>query len=443
MTADTSATSNGAPPPGAASNSASRMPEIKVPGLLTLGGLAAGLALGLALAKTSLIAPLAAIAAPIGALWLQGLQMTILPLVAGMLFTGIVETAAAASTGAIARGTLSWIVGTLALSSVVGASVMTGLVATFDPPRSFVQPAHSTVPQQVPGMADFFRTIVPTNVVSSAANDAMLPVIIFVALFALASTRLAEAPRRQLALLFEGIAGAMMVVIGWVLWLAPIGVFALGLTLAANSGMQAIGALAQYIVLVASCGLVMLLLAYPVAMVAGRKRLGAFASAVLPAQVVAISTQSSLASLPAMLAACRRLELRATSAEFVLPLAVTLFRATSPAMNVGAAVFAAHIAGVHLSAGALAAGVVVAFITTFGSVSLPGTITYILNIAPVAAAMGVPLWPLGILVAVEMLPDIMRTVGNVTMDTAITAAIDRGVNEGEHDSEAARPETVH
>src|SRR3546814_4647848 len=88
----------------------------------------------------------------------------------------------------------------------------------------------------------------------------------------------------------------MIVVIGWVLAAAPLGVFALGLSLAASSGLSAIGALAHYIVLVASLGAVFLLCGYPLAVLAGRKRLGAYARAVLPAPVVAISTQSSLAS---------------------------------------------------------------------------------------------------------------------------------------------------
>lgn len=407
-----------------------RMPEIRVPGLLTLAGLVAGLLLGLVLAGTPAMDRALAVAGPVGGLWLQALKMTILPLVAGLLFTGIVETAAAARAGAMARRTLGFIVGTLALSAVVGATVMPALIALVDPPRGIAMPAVSAAPVQVPGLADFLRSLLPSNVVTAAADDALLPVIVFVALFAFASTRIAEPPRRHLALLFEGLAATMMVLIGWVLRLAPIGVFALGLTLAAQSGTAAIGALAQYIVLVSSCGAVFLLVAYPLAVVVGRKSLAAFAAAVLPAQVVAISTQSSLASLPAMLAACRRLDVRATSAEFVLPLAVTLFRATSPAMNVGVCVYAAHLAGVELSPGALAAGAFVGFLTTFGSVSLPGTVSFVASTAPIAAAMGVPLWPLGVLVAVEMLPDIMRTVGNVTMDVAVTSAVDEGTPQG-------------
>lgn len=409
--------------------SASRMPDIRVPGMLTLLALLAGLGGGILLAGTRLEAPILSVAAPVGDLWLRALKMTILPLVAGLLFTGIVETAAAARAGRMARRTLGWIAGMLAFSACVGATVMPLLLATWAPPQGIAMPGKADAPMAVPGLADFLASLVPANVAAAAADDALLPVIVFVALFALASTRLDEAPRRHLAQLFEALAAAMMVLIGWVLRLAPIGVFALALSLAAHSGAAAIGALAHYIVLVSSCGAVFLVLGYPLAALAGRRRIGAFAAAALPAQVVALSTQSSLASLPAMLAACRRLEVRTTSAEFVLPLAVTIFRATSPAMNVAACIYAAHLAGIELSAGAITAGALVAFATTLGSVSLPGTVSFIASTGPIAVAMGVPLWPLGVLVAVEMLPDIMRTVGNVTMDVAVTSAVDAGAEE--------------
>src|SRR3546814_5688459 len=128
-----------------------------------------------------------------------------------------------------------------------------------------------SVAPQGPGFGDFLLSLLPSNTVTAAANDAWLPVIVFVALLAVASLRLDEAPRRQLALLFEGVAGAMMVVIGWVLKVAPVGVFALGLSLAARSGAAVIGALAHYVVLVSLCGAVFLILAYPLAVLGDRK----------------------------------------------------------------------------------------------------------------------------------------------------------------------------
>jgi Na+/H+-dicarboxylate symporter len=126
-----------------------------------------------------------------------------------------------------------------------------------------------------------------------------------------------------------------------------------------------------------------------------------------------------------MLVACRRLGLRDTSGELVLPLAVALFRASGPVMNLSVAIYVAKLAGMELTPVMLATGVIVALLTTIGSVSLPGEISFVTAIGPIALAMGVPIGPLALLVAVEILPDIMRTVTNVTMDVAVTAAIDR------------------
>jgi len=126
-----------------------------------------------------------------------------------------------------------------------------------------------------------------------------------------------------------------------------------------------------------------------------------------------------------MLAVCGRLSLRESTADFVLPLAVALFRATGPAMNLAVAIYVAKLTGVALTPQVLAAGVAAALVTTLGAVSLPGAISFVTSIGPIALAMGVPVEPLALLVAVEMLPDLVRTIGNVTMDVAVTATMDR------------------
>lgn len=403
-------------------------PEIRVPARLTFAGLVGGLAAGLILRGTAVEASALAIAQPIGTLWLRALQMTILPLVAGLLFTGVVQTVAAAQAGALARRTLGLFVLVLIAGAVLAVLALPPLLTELPIPPEAVAALGGMAraePGQVPGVADVVTSLVPANVIEAAAQNAMMPVIVFVGLFALAATRLPPAQRDPLAGLFASLAAAMMVLIGWVLALAPVGVFALALTVAAQSGSAVIAALAHYIVLVSAMGIAVLLAGYGLAAVGARRPLGAFARAVLPAQTVGFSTQSSLASLPAMLAACRNLGVRQTTADFVLPLAVALFRATSPAMNIAVVIYAAFLTGTDLTAASLAAGVGVALLTTLGSVSLPGTVSFVASTGPIALAMGVPIEPLALLVAVEMLPDIVRTVGNVTMDVAVTATVER------------------
>ncbi len=392
-----------------------------------VGGLGGGLAL--AFAAPQALPPVLAVAGPVGDLWLRALQGTIVPLVSALIFTGVFQTVRTASAGGMARRSLGWFIAVLAFSALAALAVPTLLLALVPVPASAAAALRASlgvsVPASVPGVAEYFRSIVPANVIDAAASDHMLPLILFMSLFALATTRLIPAQRDALATLFAALAGAMLVVIGWVLALAPLGVLALGLTVAAKSGPAAVGALAHYIVVVSAAGTVVWLAAYPFAVLVAGLPLRRFARDILPVQVFALSTQSSLASLPAMLGACDRLGVRAATAEFVLPLAVALFRATSPAMNLGVAVYVAHWYGVPLTTGACVSGFVMAILVSLSSVSLPGTISFIASVGPIALAMGVPVAPLALLVAVEVVPDLMRTLGNVTFDVAVTAAVDR------------------
>ena len=158
---------------------------------------------------------------------------------------------------------------------------------------------------------------------------------------------------------------------------------------------------------------------------------------VMPAQAFAISTQSSLACLPVMLKSAEKLGVPVGAAGVVLPLAVAIFRATGPVMNLAVALYIAHWFGMELTLAQIAAGVAAGAITTMGAVSLPGQVSFITSIAPICLAMGVPVEPLALLIAVEMIPDLMRTLGNVTMDVAVTTVAARGMTETEVDRELA------
>jgi Na+/H+-dicarboxylate symporter len=97
-------------------------------------------------------------------------------------------------------------------------------------------------------------------------------------------------------------------------------------------------------------------------------------------------------------------------------------------MNIGVVIYLASLLGMPLSAGAMLAGIALASVVTLGSAGIPGQSSFITTIAPIASTMGVPVVPLGIFVALEPIPDMLRTVANVTMDVAVTGAIDRKAN---------------
>jgi Na+/H+-dicarboxylate symporter len=396
--------------------------------LALVGGLVAGIVAARAAPGSALA--WAGYAEPVGTLWLNALQMAIVPLVVGLLVAGIAQTAEAARGGRLAGRSILFFIACLWISSLL-AALLTPLIlalwpldqAAAEALRSSFAAAKPAGP--VPTFADFIRALIPANPITAAANDAFLPLIVFTTIFAFAITRLPAEQRDTLTGFFRALADAMLIVIGWVLWLAPIGVFALSYVVGAKAGTSAFGALLHYVAVVSAVGIVVWALAYPVAVIGGRIRLGAFLKANAPVTAVAISTQSSLASLPAMLKASGELGIPVAASGVVLPLAVALFRVTGPVMNLAVAIYVAHIMGVPLGPGALAMGVAVAALTTMGAVSLPGSISYVSSIAPIAMAMGVPIEPLALLVAVETLPDLVRTLGNVTMDVAVTATIAR------------------
>jgi proton glutamate symport protein len=399
-----------------------------------LGALLIGLALG-AISMSfgePLRGDLLAVASFVGTLWLNALKMTVIPLVVALLVVGIAKSAEAALGGRIAGRSVLWIVIICTLSSVIGALGTVLLTRIFPLPQATaagLQAALAGIEQKasapLPGIADFFKGVIPDNVFAAATNGDILPLVVFAVLFALALGQISAAGRRTTVDLFQAIADALLVIIAWVLLVAPIGVLALAFTVGSAAGGAAFAGLGHYVVVISALGILVTLLGYPLAVIAGGIAPGTFARSLIPPQAVAISTRSSLASLPAMLTATRAMGVSDQVADITLPIAVALFRATGPAMNTAVAFYVAHWLGYQPTLGQMIAATAVGAVMSYGAVSLPGEVSYISSIAPIALALGVPIAPLGLLVAVEMVPDIFRTVGNVTLDVALAGVVDR------------------
>jgi Na+/H+-dicarboxylate symporter len=395
--------------------------------LLILAALVLGLVAGATLAdrQAGMLAPVLAVAEPVGGLWLDALRMTIVPLVFSLLVVGIASAAGTAVAGGVAARALGLIALFLVLSAVFSALVLPAVLAIWPPPaaavaglRAAAGANHEALPE-FPTMAAWLRAFVPPNPIKAAAEGEMAPLVVFALLFGLAATRIRADLQSSLLGVFQALMDTMMVIIRWVLWIAPVGVFALALAVGAKAGFAAAGALGHYILLLSGTCVAIGLLAYLIAL-AARVPLVAFARAVVPAQVTAFSTQSSIASLPAMIGGAFQLGIPESTSGVVLPVAVSLFRITSPAANLGVAIYSAHVFGVALSPALLAVGVAVAAVISLASVGLPGQTSFFTTTGPICLALGVPLALLPIFLAVEVIPDIFRTVGNVTADVAVT-----------------------
>ncbi|HVE79936.1 MAG TPA: cation:dicarboxylase symporter family transporter [Gemmatimonadaceae bacterium] len=399
----------------------------------TLVALFVGLGAGIAAdaAAASWLPRAVAVVEPIGTLWINAIRMTVVPLVVSLLVVGV------AGTGAARLGRLGARAIPLFVVLLVASGAFTAVVAPPLLARVRIDPAVAASLREgaaasagalaenvrrLPDAATRIAEIVPANAVRAAAEGAMLPLVVFTLTLAVALTRLPDSARARILPFFEGTGDAMLVIVGWVLAVAPIGNLALAFVLGARMGGSAAGAIAWYVVVLSACLFVVTLMLYPVAVLAGRVPARRFAAAVAPAQAVAFSSRSSLAALPALIAGAReRLGLGAEATSVVLPFAVTMLRINVPIAWVVGIAFLAQLYGVPVDAVTLASVLLTSVLLSFSVPGLPSASLFLL--APVLVSYGLPAEGVGILIAVDAVPDMFKTLANVTAYMTSTAII--------------------
>jgi proton glutamate symport protein len=398
-----------------------------------LTALVAGLALGAAAAASHdpSLRTIATGLEPVGTLWTNAIRMTVIPLVVALVITGITRTSDLRHVGRLGARAIA-IFATL----LVAGGGFALLLAPSSLDRLAIAPhvaaalsanaaADTAGAAAMPPLVERIVAIVPPNPMRAAADGAMLPLIVFTAGFAVALTRLEPARREPVVRVFETLADAMLVVVRWVLAVAPVGIFALALGLAARMGASAAGVLLHYVATLSGVLLLFTLALYPLARVLGGVPLRRFSAALAPAQAVAFSSRSSLAALPALIAGAReRLHAPAAITGFVLPLAVSLFRVNVPIAWVVGALFLGKLYGVSLDLPTLFGLIVTATLISFSVPGIPSASLFLL--APVLVDVGLPAAGAGILIAVDAIPDIFKTTLNVTSHLATAAILGRG-----------------
>lgn len=401
--------------------------------------------LGLGLLAGTLIAPIEAgpdqsivfVAEVTGGLWLDALRMTIVPLVFALLVTGVASTAHAAAAGGVTKLSIFVFVLLLSIAGALTAVVAPLVLSMWPAPAEAARALRDSLGgvgaiPAVPPLSEMLRGIIPANPVAAAASGAMLPLVVFALAFGFAASCCSATVREPLVAFFQGVAEIMLVIVRWVLTVAPLGVFALALVVGARTGLSAIGAFAHYIIFISTMCVLAAAAAYTLARFVGRTPLKRFARATAPAQAVAISTQSSLASLPAMLEGTRtHLRIPQSVAGVTLPLAVSIFRITGPVANLSVAIYIAGVLGIQLGPVQLAAGAATAVVMVFVGVGVPSQVSFFAVLTPICMVMGIPIEMLALLIAVETVPDIFRTTANVTMDMSVTTVVARAAGETE------------
>lgn len=394
-----------------------------------IAALFAGLLVGALLPRDPLGDQIVGNVAPLGTVWLNALRMTIIPLVLALLITGVATTAQAAKGGRIAGAALGWFAALLSVGVLFAAIVTQALLWLWPILPQSSAALRLAAPGQavpaVPGAMEQVMAVVPSNIFAALTAGDMLPIVLFGLVFGFAAARLETGRSAALLAVVDSVGQVMMTIVGWVLLIAPIGVFALALNVGFRSGFDAAGGLAQYIAIVSVVLILqMLFITYPVAIAFGRVPVRRLIRGYLPPQIFAFTTQSSLASLPSMIAAAQGpLGLGKTATGLVLPLAVAIFRMTSPAGNMAVVLVVANIYGIALGWGTILIGAVIAVIGSLAVTGVASSVSFFIVLVPMCLAMGIPVEILPLLLPVEVLPDLWRTVGNVTADLAVATIL--------------------
>ena len=418
--------------------SSARQSRARIPlAARVLIGLGVGFAIGLLLAHTDADTTrrVLAVAEPAGAIFVNLIRMTVIPLVVASLIVAIATAPDTTAVGRIGIRALLLFLGILAAGAALAAIAAPPLFALYPLDAAAVAALRATAAsagqtvtesaRAIPSVGQWISDLVPANVFKAASDGAMLPLILFALALGIALGRVDESRRGAVVRVFDGIAEAMLVLLRWILALAPIGVLALAIPLAARVGSAAAGALVAYIAVAVLLMVAFLILVlYPLAIIGGRVSASRFARASLPAQAVGFGSRSSLAALGAMIEASRdALALGGPITGFFLPLAVATFRAGAAVNQTVGVIFIAYLYGVPLSATQLATIVVTVIVTTFTVPAIPGG--SIIVMVPVLVAARLPVEGIGVLLAVDTIPDMFRTLSNVTGSLTVATVLGR------------------
>jgi Na+/H+-dicarboxylate symporter len=356
----------------------------------------------------------AEILGPIGGLWTNALQVTVIPLVVSLLVSGIGGMPTGRAFGRWGWTSLAVFAGLLVFAAALTVSICSVYLPAFGPARLAV-PVQSS--SELPGsstltFANFVEGLIPPNLIDAAAKGQMLPLVIVSVLFALAIRTLEDSRRAKLIEIFESIRDALLTYIRWILLAMPVGAFALAYAFAAESGWSAASAAGHYFAFETGCLLAVTAALYVVVLLVGRASPLRFARAVFPAQAVAISTRSSVASLPATVQGARHMELPDPAGSLVLPLAVSVFKQNRTVSSTAKLLFLGTLFGVALSPADVVAFVLTIMLISVSNPGIPRVGTHGSFGAYVAA--GIP--PAGYMLfeAVEPLIDVFKTLLNVT-----------------------------
>jgi Na+/H+-dicarboxylate symporter len=384
-------------------------------------GLILGLAVGLGAAATGspLLHAIARESAPLGKIFINAIKMVVIPLVVAVIFASVARLGDPRKLGKIGGMTLAFYWITLVPAIVIGMVVMTfGL--RFAPDMD-MPPVEAAPLPKLQSITDFLVSLVPPNPFAAAADGAILPLIVFTALVAAATGTLADERRDRMITAAEDVSVALIKLVWWILYTAPIGIFGLIAPATAVLGWGLIQSLGIFILCVL-IGLILLiaLVFVPLLFLIGKMKPSHFFKGTLGAMSIAFSTTSTAAAIPVSLEETTdNLGVSETVADLLIPLGASMYRPGSALFQGAAIVFLAHIYGVPIALGTAGAVILATFLVSLTVAPVPSS--SVVTMAPALDAIGVPVAGLAFMLGIDRIPDMMRTTVNVLGQ--ITAAV--------------------
>jgi proton glutamate symport protein len=412
-----------------------KRPAISSPTVITLVALAAGIGLGLLVFRSGSPKWLAVAdhVSAFGTLWTNALRLTVVPLVVSTLIVAIAGHGISRAIGRIAGLSFVTFASLLAAGAMVVIAVVPPVLSRLNLERRPVSQEASRdrtdeTRAGATSFKDLISTLLPSNLVKAATEDDLLALVVFSIFVGLATTRINPDQSAPFIAVVRGLAASMRVIIGWILWLMPVAVFAFSFVATANIGLSTAGILGSWLGIAFLMAAILMIGLYAIAVLIGRVTLRSFAKSLLPAQEVGIATRSSLAALPALLEGARtHLHRDDAVTSVTLPLAVSSFKINRTINSVARLLFLSYVYNVPLGMISIATFSVAALLMSFSSPGIPsrgpsGTL-------PLYLAAGIPMEGIVLLRAVESIADFAMTTLNITADMTAMTIVGRFVRQ--------------
>ncbi len=367
----------------------------------------------------------------LGTLFLNALKMMIIPLILAAVISGVASLGDVRKLGRIGGVTLIYYTSTTAIAVLIGL-----IVVNIIQPGAGLDLQGGVIPEKVQGkedtgVSDILLSMVSPNLIASAADTQLLPIILFAILFSAALTTIGAKGQHVISF-FDGVNEAMMKIVIWVMYFAPIGIFALVAARLGQAGggeaflaqLQAVG---LHVVTVLS-GLALHFLVLMAILIFIARRGVDYLVTMLRALLTAFGTASSSATLPLTMECARENKVDERAVRFVIPLGSTVNMDGTALYEAAAVMFIAQAYGFDLSMGQQAIVFVTATLAAIGAAGIPeaGLVTMVI----VLSAVGLPLEGIGLLLAVDWFLDRFRTSINVWGDAVGAAVVHRFLPKG-------------